>query len=166
MALCPQRRPFRYRTTSSTLSRAIWYAYHRSISGSVSRGARTTDTRSMRASTTTSTLKRRKRSSGCQTMRVTARSRKKQVKVRWDVLLYIQKAHSLADLPLRTPSKKHNDEESVASSNKRDSPVLKKAGAASQQRSMSYKLYLSVYQLTSASRTINSNRTCVFPGMP
>ena len=115
----------------------------------------------------TSTLKRRKRSSGCQTMRVTARSRKKQVKVRLGCsTLHIQKAHSFADLPLRTPSKKHNDEESVASSNKRDSPVLKKAGAASQQRSMSYKLYLNVYPLTSASRTINSNRTCVFPVMP
>ncbi|RPD74472.1 hypothetical protein L226DRAFT_545927 [Lentinus tigrinus ALCF2SS1-7] len=36
-------------------------------------------------------------------------------------------------LPLRTPSKKH-DEESVASSNKRDSPVLKKAATTLQQR--------------------------------
>ncbi|KAI0751309.1 Not1 N-terminal domain, CCR4-Not complex component-domain-containing protein [Daedaleopsis nitida] len=37
------------------------------------------------------------------------------------------------DLPLRTPSKKH-DEESVASSNKRDSPVLKKAATTLQHR--------------------------------
>ncbi|PIL36725.1 hypothetical protein GSI_00414 [Ganoderma sinense ZZ0214-1] len=40
------------------------------------------------------------------------------------------------DLPLRTPSKKH-DEESVASSNKRDSPVLKKAGMTLAQRKQS-----------------------------
>ncbi|KAH9943023.1 Not1 N-terminal domain, CCR4-Not complex component-domain-containing protein [Epithele typhae] len=40
------------------------------------------------------------------------------------------------DLPLRTPSKKH-DEESVASSNKRESPVLKKATASLQQRKTS-----------------------------
>ncbi|KAI0676817.1 Not1 N-terminal domain, CCR4-Not complex component-domain-containing protein [Trametes maxima] len=41
------------------------------------------------------------------------------------------------DLPIRTPVKKH-DEESVASSNKRDnSPVLKKAGTALQQRKQS-----------------------------
>lgn len=45
-------------------------------------------------------------------------------------------AHTLtADLPPRTPSKKH-DEESVASSNKRDgSPVLKKAPVTLQLRS-------------------------------
>ncbi|KAI0773820.1 Not1 N-terminal domain, CCR4-Not complex component-domain-containing protein [Fomes fomentarius] len=40
------------------------------------------------------------------------------------------------DLPLRTPSKKH-DEESVASSNKRDSPVLKKAVTTLQPRKQS-----------------------------
>ncbi|KAM5532414.1 hypothetical protein V8D89_013908 [Ganoderma adspersum] len=40
------------------------------------------------------------------------------------------------DLPLRTPSKKH-DEESIASSNKRDSPVLKKAGTTLAQRKQS-----------------------------
>lgn len=42
---------------------------------------------------------------------------------------------TLSDLPIRTPAKKH-DEESVASSHKRDSsPVLKKAAVTLTQRS-------------------------------
>ncbi|KAI0771487.1 Not1 N-terminal domain, CCR4-Not complex component-domain-containing protein [Trametes elegans] len=43
---------------------------------------------------------------------------------------------SEVDMPIRTPVKKH-DEESVASSHKRDSPVLKKAGTTLGQRKQS-----------------------------
>lgn len=50
-------------------------------------------------------------------------------------LLTIQPSAPTADLPPRTPSKKH-DEESMGSSKREDSsPILKKAGAALQLRS-------------------------------
>jgi CCR4-NOT transcription complex subunit 3 len=47
----------------------------------------------------------------------------------------LQPSASAADLPPRTPSKKH-DEESMSSGKREDSsPILKKAGAALQLRS-------------------------------
>ena len=68
-----------------------------------------------------------------------------------------------ADLPLRTPSKKH-DEESVASSHKRESPVLKKAAPSLQQRS-EFIISTCVLSILASvfGRTINSDGRYTLP---
>ena len=105
----------------------------------------------------TSIWTRRKRNSECPTTRVKAKNQKKQVKVRTSPLVLLPSIHISVDLPLRTPSKKH-DEESVASSHKRDSPVLKKAVPSLQQRSVSAYPVSSCIGADFHCRAVNSSR--------
>lgn len=68
---------------------------------------------------------------------------------------------TLADLPPRTPNKRHEkDEESVASSKRDESPVQKKAGVTLQLRSTCQFIHCNC-DLQGATRTIDCNRRSV-----
>lgn len=90
---------------------------------------------SMKGYTTSLTLMKRKRSLVLQVTIMRRRNRKTRATVCRMLISPGYEIHVFSDLPPRTPSKKQHDDESVTSSKRDGSPVLKKAPVTLQLRS-------------------------------